>query len=86
VTKRSRYERERHDADTTRLKEIETAWLGSVAAEKRKAFAEAVAAAKARGPAQKPPDMAPGTAPNPPRPGHEPKPPKADRSTRRRRW
>ena len=85
MTKRSRYERERRDADTARLKEIETAWLGSVPPETRKAFALQVEAARLRGPAPKPPDMAPGTVPNPPRPGHEPKPPKIERPARSRR-
>ena len=32
------------------------------------------------------PPMAPGTAPRPPRPGHEPKPKKEDATTSRRRY
>jgi hypothetical protein len=47
-------------------------------------FALEVAAARARGPLPPQPDMAPGTAPRPPRPGREPKPSKDETKTRRR--
>ena len=60
------------------------AWQGSIPPAQAKEFARLVAEAEARGPYQQPPDMAPGTAPNPPRPGHEPKPPKVQQTRRRR--
>jgi hypothetical protein len=86
MTKRSRHEREKRDAESQRLKEIETAWAGSVPAETAKAFAASVKAARERPPAEKPADMAPGTAPRPPRPGHEPRPPKEPSRPRRRSY
>ena len=69
MTKHSRAERERRAAETVRVKEIEAAWLGSLPPDTAKAFATAVAAARARPPAEPPAPMAPGTAPRPPRPG-----------------
>ncbi|HEX5240671.1 MAG TPA: hypothetical protein VFW20_06695, partial [Candidatus Limnocylindrales bacterium] len=78
MTKRSEFERRRRAAETERLVEIERAWRGSLPADVVEQFDRKVAEARARGPLPPPPDMAPGTAPNPPRPGHEPKPPKAD--------
>ena len=62
MTKHSRAERERRAAETIRVKEIEAAWLGSLAPDTAKAFTTAVAAARARGPVEPPPPMAPGTA------------------------
>jgi len=85
VTKHSRQERTRRQLETERVKEIEAAWLGSLPAADRKAFAESVEAARARGPLPPPADMAPGTRPNPPRPGREPKPSK-DEERRPRRY
>jgi hypothetical protein len=82
--KRSRYERQRRKEATDRVKEIESAWARSVPADVAAAFANDVAAAIARGPEPKKPDMAPGTQPRPPRPGREPKP-VADASRSRRR-
>jgi hypothetical protein len=82
VARHSKHERERRAAETERVKQIEAAWLGSLPAPAAKQFAEAVAAARARGPQEKRPDMPPGTAPRPPRPGHEPKPPKDERPRR----
>ncbi|MGZ8438319.1 MAG: hypothetical protein ACXW4H_03665 [Candidatus Limnocylindrales bacterium] len=64
------------------MKQIEAAWVGSLSPAVAKAFSESVAAARARGPEEKRPDMPPGTAPRPPRPGHEPKPPKDERPRR----
>jgi hypothetical protein len=83
VTKHSRRERERRDAETERVKEIESAWIKSVPAPVAAEFAASVQAARERGPQARPPDMAPGTAPRPPRPGHEPKPPKEAPRSRR---
>ncbi len=80
MTKHSRAERERRAAETIRVKEIEAAWLGSLAPDTAKAFATAVQAARARGPVEPPPPMAPGTPPRPPRPGREPKPSKEERT------
>ncbi len=85
MTKRSRHEREVRDAETERLKEIESAWARSVPAADAAAFAKSVQAARERGPVPPAPDMAPGTAPRPPRPGREPKPPKDQNRSRRSR-
>ena len=82
MARHSKHERERRRAETERVKQIEAAWLGSLPPAAAKAFAESVAAARARGPQEKRPDMAPGTPPRPPRPGHEPKPPKDERPRR----
>jgi hypothetical protein len=80
MTKHSRAERDRRAAETARVKEIEAAWLGSLAPDVAKSFQTSVAAARARGPVEPPPPMAPGTAPRPPRPGREPKPSKEERN------
>jgi hypothetical protein len=83
MAKHSKFETERRAAEAARLKEIETAWVGSVPKPVAEAFATAVAAARARPPAPPPPDMAPGTKPNPPR--FEPRPTKEERNQRPRR-
>lgn len=83
MTKHSKRERERRAAETERVKQIESAWTGSVPPATARAFALGVEAARARGPEVRPPDMAPGTRPNPPRPGHEPRPPKEPARPRR---
>ena len=75
---------ERRAAETARIKEIEAAWLGSLPPDRAKAFVESVAIARSRPPAERPPDMAPGTRPNPPRPGFEPRVPKEERNRRPR--
>ena len=62
MARHSKHERERRAAETERVKQIEAAWLGSLPAAAAKAFAESVAAARARGPQEKRPDMAPGHA------------------------
>jgi hypothetical protein len=77
-------ERARRAQQSERVREIQAAWFGSLTTETATDFTRRVEAARARGPLQPPPDMAPGTAPNPPRPGREPKPPKDDRNPRRR--
>ena len=83
--KHSRNERAQRAHETEWMREIEAAWFASLPRETAVAFAKEVEAARARGPLPPPPDMAPGTAPNPPRPGREPKPPKdAQRSSGRR--
>jgi hypothetical protein len=83
MTKHSRHERERRATDTVRMKEIEAAWYASLPAATALAFSREVEAARARGPLPPPPDMAPGTRPNPPRPGREPKPAKDEQRSRR---
>jgi hypothetical protein len=86
MTKRSKFEREKRAAETVRVQEIERAWVGSIPPATAAAFGAAVQAARERPPRPRPVDMAPGTAPRPPRPGHEPKPPKEDANARRRRY
>jgi hypothetical protein len=83
MTKHSKHERERRATETERMKEVQAAWYGSIPAATATAFTREVEAAHARGPAERPPDMAPGTRPNPPRPGREPKPPKDEQRSRR---
>jgi hypothetical protein len=85
MVKRSRYEREQRDAQNVRVKQITADWERAVSPERMAAFTAEVEAARARGPRPKQPDMAPGTAPHPPRPGHEPRPPKKE-ETRRTRY
>jgi hypothetical protein len=84
LTKHSKAERERRKAQNEDVARIEAAWIASVPKEQAKEFEASVAAARARGPLPPPPDMAPGTAPRPPRPGREPKPPKEQTRSRRR--
>ena len=80
MTKHSKYENERRAAEDARMKEIEAAWIGSVPAETMKSFTRSVEAARQRPPAGPPPNMAPGTRPNPPR--VEPRPTKEERPRR----
>lgn len=84
MTKRSKYEQEQRKLQTVRVKEIEAAWLGSLPADRAKAFVAAVDVARNRPPSPPRENMAPGTRPNPPRPGHEPKAPKEERPRRSR--
>ncbi len=73
MTKHSKSERAKRTAENEAVARIEAAWVASVPAARAKEFNAAVAEARARGPIPPQPDMAPGTLPNPPRPGHEPK-------------
>jgi hypothetical protein len=84
LAKHSRAERERRKQQNEAVARIEAAWHGSLSPARAKEFAAEVAAARARGPEPRRPDMAPGTAPNPPRPGREPKPKKDPSGPRRR--
>ncbi len=86
MSKRSKYERARRAEETERARQIEAAWFGSLPADAAKDFTRDVEAARARGPLPPRPDRAPGTQPNPPRPGHEPKPAKEERPSRRRSY
>jgi len=85
VTKHSRQEREQRAAETERMKQVGAAWYGSIPGDVAAAFSREVEANRARGPLPPRPDMAPGTMPNPPRPGREPKPTKEERTQRRGR-
>jgi hypothetical protein len=85
MTKRSRHERAQRATESDRTREIAAAWAASTPADVTRAFEVAVSDARARGPLPPPPDMAPGTAPNPPRPGRGPKPPKVEARGRRGR-
>ncbi len=82
MAKHSKYEKARRTAETERVKQIEAAWVGSLTPAATKSFNDSVAAARARGPEEKRPDMAPGTAPRPPRPGHAPQASKEERPRR----
>ena len=84
MTKRSRYEREQRAAQNERIKQISAEWERAIPADRMAAFAAEVEIARNRGPLPRKPDMAPGTMPNPPRPGNEPKPKKEE--TRRSRY
>jgi hypothetical protein len=83
MPKHSEFERRRRAAESERVVEIERAWRGSLPADVAAKFDAQVKASKERGPMPPQPDMAPGTAPRPPRPGHEPKPPKPELRPRR---
>jgi len=73
MTKRSRYEQAQRAAEDERTRETGERWMARLSPAERNAFSELVAAAHARPPAERAPNMAPGTRPNPPRPGREPK-------------
>ena len=82
MTKHSKFENERRAAETVRMKEIEAAWMGSLPTDTAKAFKSAVESARSRPPAAPAENMAPGTAPRPPR--REPRPTKEERTRRPR--
>ena len=82
MTKRSKYERERRAEANVRVKQITAEWERAIPPDRAAAFALEVEAARARGPRPRQPDMAPGTAPHPPRPGFEPRPPKKEETRR----
>ncbi len=84
MTKHSKAERQQRAEETERIKEIERAWQGSIPPAVAAEFALSVQAAAERGPRERQPDMAPGTAPRPPRPGREPKPIKTETTSHRR--
>jgi hypothetical protein len=73
MTKHSKHEQAQRAAEDERMKAIEAAWTAKISPADQKSFAAAVAEAQSR-PRERPADMAPGTKPNPPRPGREPKP------------
>jgi hypothetical protein len=84
MTKRSRYEQAQRSTEQDRIRDIEAAWMARLSPDQQGAFRREVEVALARRPEPRP-DMAPGTAPNPPRPGREPREPK-ETSSRRSRW
>jgi hypothetical protein len=73
MPKRSKYEQAQRAAEDERMKAIGAAWTAQISPADRTAFASQVAEALQR-PQPERVDMAPGTRPNPPRPGREPKP------------
>ena len=75
MTKRSRFEQDQRSAESDRIREIEAAWMSRLTPDEQGAFRREVQASLARVPEPRP-DMAPGTLPNPPRPGREPREPK----------
>ncbi len=75
MTKRSRFEQAQRSAERDRIGHIEADWVSRLSPDELGAFRREVAAAHDRQPEPRP-DMAPGTAPNPPRPGHEPREPR----------
>ena len=50
MARHSKFERERREAETERVKQIEAAWMGSLPTATAKAFAESVAAPAPAGP------------------------------------
>jgi hypothetical protein len=86
MARHSKHEREQRAAEAEQTRQIASAWYASLPSDVAAAFTMDVAAARARGPLPPPPDMAPGTAPRPPRPGREPKPVVEERGSRRRSY
>ena len=76
MSSRSRAQRARRTQENEAVARIQAAWQASVPSDRAKEFQKGVDAVHARGPQERRPDMAKGTAPNPPRPGREPKPKK----------
>ena len=73
MTKRSRYEQAQRAAEDERTRETAERWMARLSPAERNAYNESVAIAHARPPAEPAQNMAPGTRPNPPRPGREPR-------------
>jgi hypothetical protein len=73
MTKRSRFEKAQRAAEDERTRQTAEAWMARLSPAERSAYSSAVATAHARPPVERAPNMAPGTRPNPPRPGREPK-------------
>jgi hypothetical protein len=82
VAKHSKYEKQQRKAESERVAEITAAWFGSLPKAEADAFTRAVDAARSRPPQGPPPNMAPGTRPNPPR--VPPRPTKEERNRRPR--
>ncbi len=76
MAKHSARDRAQRAAETERMRQVQESWVTRLPPEVAESFARSVQVARARGPEPRRPDMAPGTAPRPPRPGHEPRPPK----------
>ncbi|HET7829982.1 MAG TPA: hypothetical protein VFL03_10500 [Candidatus Limnocylindrales bacterium] len=81
MTKRSAFEQRQRAAEQEQIKAVEASWYARMSAADQTAFRREVEVALAREP-QPHADMAPGTRPNPPRPGREPRPPKEQSSRR----
>jgi ATP-dependent RNA helicase RhlE len=84
--KHSKHERARRALETEQTAQIAASWSARLDPDVAAAFTRQVVAASERGPLPRQPDMAPGTAPRPPRPGHEPRPPKDAQRPRRRAY
>jgi hypothetical protein len=84
MTKRSRFEQAQRSTEHERIRDIEAGWLARLSPDQLASFRMDVQAAQARRPEPRP-DMAPGTAPNPPRPGRLPREPE-EASRRGSRW
>lgn len=82
----SKHERTKRALETERSRHIEASWAAQTDPAVAASFAREVAAANARGPLPPHPDMAPGTAPNPPRHAVEPKPSATANRSRRRAY
>jgi hypothetical protein len=82
MTKRSQYEQAQRAAENQRMREVGDAWNARISPQVATEFKAAVERAQSRPPLVRV-DMAPGTLPNPPRPGREPKE-RDDRNARRR--
>jgi len=83
MTRRSRFEQAQRSAEHDRIRDIEAAWVSRISLDDLGTFRREVAAAQAQRP-EPHPDMAPGTAPNPPRPGREPRERKESTGSRTR--
>ena len=73
MTKRSRYEKAQRVAEDERTRQTAELWMSRLSAAEKSAYSSSVATAHARPPAEPAQNMAPGTRPNPPRPGREPR-------------
>ncbi|HEX5826946.1 MAG TPA: hypothetical protein VFY23_05450 [Candidatus Limnocylindrales bacterium] len=82
MTKHSKHERAKRATESEQMVAIERAWTAAIPASVAADFAREVAVAQTRV-YERQPDMAPGTAPRPPRPGREPKPAKEETRPRR---
>ena len=83
MTKHSQAEQRQRAAEHERIRAIEAEWHARLSPEEQASLRRDVELAQARRPEPRP-DMAPGTRPNPPRPGREPRPPEDQRT--RRSW
>ena len=81
MTKHSAYEQRQRAAEHELMLATEASWRARLSTDEQATFRREVELALAYRPEPRP-DMAPGTRPNPPRPGREPRPAK-DQASRR---